>query len=295
MTTKPAYDSEFQHRAPGVDRGVDPVRTGFEAMLSKARREGVARQENLPFLLEPSSPAKAAVVLVHGFTASPWEMRKFGEALAKAGYLAVGVRLPGHGTTARDLSERRYEEWLEEVDATCRLLQGQGLMVFGAGMSTGSLLLLACAERQFVDGLVLMSPFLKLRHRLAPAVGILRFVMRYQRRTLPADQAHFYYAQRPLNGVYQLYRLIRHVRSHLSQVTTPSLILSASGDQTIHAASAKDLFQQLGSFRKEYHLFGPEVPHVLTTDENPRWQEAFDLTLGFFRDLEGETDRPEAG
>ncbi len=295
MTTRAAYDTEVPQGAPGADLGADPVRSAFQEMLLKARRDGVARQENLPFLIEPASEPSAAVVLVHGFTASPWEMRRFGEALAQEGYLSLGVRLPGHGTTARDLSGRRYEEWLEEVNASCRLLQKQRLKVFGAGMSTGALLLLAAAERQAVDGLVLMSPFLKLRHRLAPAVGLLRFVMRYQHRILPANQAHYYYAQRPLNGVYQLYRLIRQVRSQLSRVTTPTLILTASADQTIHAASATDLFQQLGSRRKVHHLFGPEVPHVLTTDENPRWQETFELTLGFFRDLEREGRPPEAG
>ncbi|NIQ98443.1 MAG: hypothetical protein GWO11_08540, partial [Desulfuromonadales bacterium] len=66
--------------------------------IELARREGVVFDENLPFLIEPTKPNGAGIVLVHGFTASPWEMRRFGEELAGLGYRVLGSRLPGHGT-----------------------------------------------------------------------------------------------------------------------------------------------------------------------------------------------------
>ncbi len=244
--------------------------------------------ENQPFLFKPQQPPKAAVLLVHGFTATPWEMRLFGAAMAEAGYLAMGICLPGHGTTPADLAKRRYEEWLKEVSRSYRLLTEQHPRVYGVGMSTGSLLLLALAEQQPIAGLALLSPFLRLRHRLAPLVGLLRFFKRYQHREVPADQASHYYTKRPINGIYQIYRLIRRIRVGLSQITAPTLIFSAEGDQTVDAESAHDLFRQLGSRQKRLHQFGPEVSHVLTTRENPRWQETVDQTLRFFRELDQE-------
>jgi carboxylesterase len=137
-----------------------------------------------------------------------------------------------------------------------------------------------------MTGLALLSPFLRLRHRLAPLVGVLRYFKRFQQRTVPDVLTTHYYQARPLNGVYQIYRLIRKVRRGLDRIFAPTLIFSAKGDQTVDAASAHDLFRQLGSRHKRLHQFGPEVGHVLATDENPRWRETLEQMLIFFRELD---------
>jgi len=259
--------------------------------LERGRRDGVRREENLPFLLTPTTSARAGIVLVHGFTASPWEMRLFGSALAKAGYVCLGVRLPGHGTTAEDLAHRRYEEWLNAVERGYRLLATEGLDCYGVGMSTGALLLLTLAASQPLRGLVLFSPFDRLRHPLAPATALLRFVKRFQHRRVAAQLADFYYDRRPVNGIYQLYRLTRRVRREIGRVTAPVLVVGGEGDRTVEPEGAHALFKRLASRHKEYHCFGPEVPHILTTPENPRWQETLRLTLDFLQNLEQEAAR----
>ncbi|MDX9708836.1 MAG: alpha/beta fold hydrolase [Trichloromonas sp.] len=239
--------------------------------------------ENRPFLLEPRQPPKGAALLVHGFTASPWEMRPLGEALADAGFLVRCVLLPGHGTTVADLAGRRYEEWLAAVREGYGQLTETGLPVFGVGMSTGALLLLALAAREQFAGLALLSPFLRLRHRLAPLVGLLRHVKRHQRRRLPEQLTPYYYDRRPLNGIHQIRRLIRRIEPTLGRITVPVLVLTARGDRTVDAASAHHLYQRLGSPRKELHQFGVEIGHDLATRENPRWEETRKRILDFFR------------
>lgn len=273
-----------EKEARGDDTGTQS--TWLDGAVERARRAGVSRAENLPFLLEPQHPPQAGVLLVHGFTASPWEMRLFAEELAKAGFAALGVRLPGHGTSPEDLAGRRWEEWREAVEEGRRALLDRGLRTYGVGMSTGSLLLLALEGGTPMAGQVLLSPYLRLRHRLAPAAGLLRFVHPFQRRPMDAARSPFYYDRRPVSGVYQLGRLIGAVRSRLAEATTPTLLLGAAGDRTVHVDSAYDLFRRLGSRRKECHFFGPEVPHILATRENPRWREALDLTREFLADLE---------
>jgi len=248
------------------------------------------QEDNLPFLLHPPQPARAAVLLVHGFTATPWEMRALGAALADAGYLAMGIRLPGHGTSPADLAERRYEEWLQEVERGYLSLAQRHQRVYGVGMSTGALLLLALAERHSISGLALLSPFLRLRNRLAPLVRLLRHFKPYQQRNLTDEMAAHYYRERPLNGVYQISRLIRRVRGKLKGISVPTLIFSAQGDETVDPASAHVLFRELGSQHKRHHQFGPEVPHVLATRENPCWQEMLEQTLLFFRELDREKE-----
>lgn len=262
------------------------VSEALQTELAAARRDGVVSSANLPFLLTPQCPPRAGILLVHGFSASPREMRGFAERLAAAGYLALGVRLPGHGTTPADLRTRRYEEWLEAVADGERLLAQRTSRVYGVGLSTGAMLLLALAARRPLAGLVLLSPFLRLRHPLAPAAGLLRHLRPYQQRPIAEELAPYYYALRPLAGVHQLMRLVRRVRSELPGLEPPTLAISAEGDQTARVDSAIEMFRRLGSRHKEFHLFGPDVPHVLTTEENPRREETLELILRFLQGIE---------
>jgi carboxylesterase len=250
-----------------------------------ARLEGVTREENLPFLFD-AGRSTAGALLVHGFTATPREMRALGNELAAAGYRVLGVRLPGHGTTPEDLAGRRYEEWLAAVERGYLLLADSG-PVYGIGMSSGALLLLALAESRALAGLVLLSPYMRLRHRLAPAAALLRFILPYQEHSVAPELRPYYYGRRPVNGVYQLQRLIRRVRLTLPRITAPTLAVNALGDRTVCVSSAQKLFRRLGCRHREYHLYGPDVPHILTTDENPRRTATFRLVTDFLGDLEG--------
>lgn len=254
-------------------------------LLATAHRQGVSSAENLPFYHE--APGEAAVLLVHGFSATPWEMRALGEHLAKAGFTVLGVRLPGHGTTPEDLAGTSYRQWLQSVADGFALLKGQGKRIYGVGQSAGALLLLCLARHLPLAGLVLFSPFLRLRHPLAPMAGLLRYLHPFQHRQIEPHLAPYYYNRRPLVAVAQLMALLRQVRRSLPRVVTPVLLLSAAGDRTADPDSAIELFCQLRGYPRRLCLLGPEVPHVLTTTENPRQAEVFALTLDFLRHLEG--------
>lgn len=260
----------------------------FEQQLERARKDGVDREENLPFLLTPPGHCKAGVVLVHGFSASPWETRFFGEKLARDGFQVLGVRLPGHGTSPEDLAKRTSEHWLETVTEGCRLMAAKHLRVYGVGMSTGSLLLLAA--RQPLTGMILLSPFLKLQHPLSPAAGLIKHFMGFKHNSVEQELLPFYYSRRPVSGVHQLNLLAKRVNRCLPEIQTPTLVIASQGDKTVDVESGLKLFRGLGSPRKEYHRFGPEVPHVLTTRQNPRFKQTYRLCWDFIHELEREGD-----
>jgi len=245
------------------------------------RRNSKPHDDAAPFLLRPSTPRGAGVLLVHGFSATPQEMRLFGQALCDQGYTVLAILLPGHGTSPQDLATKRYEDWLEAVEEGYRELKQEETTIFGMGLSTGALLVLALAARVEIAGMVLLSPYLRLRHRLARSAWWLRHIKPYHHRPLPPEAALRYYESRPLNGVHQIHRLIRHLRPRLGKISTPALAINGSGDQTIRVESGQALFTFLGSRHKEYHLYGPEVPHVLCTEENPRWRSVLALSLQF--------------
>ena len=253
----------------------------LETLISRARQQGVRHDEQLPFLLTPDKPNGYGVLLVHGFTASPREMEPLAQILTQMGFITMGVRLPGHGTSPEDLAIRHQEEWQQAVEEGYQLLRQHTQQIFGVGLSTGSLLLVALAARQQLEGLILLSPFLRVKHRLAPAAGLLRFIKKYQSRPVEPELATIYYDRRPLHGVHQLNRLCRQVRRLAGQITVPALLVNGTGDETVCVDSSLKLFHLLPSPHKIFHLYGPEVGHALTAAENPRRQELYTLIRQF--------------
>ncbi len=235
---------------------------------------------NRPFWL-PVSGARTAALLIHGFTGSPWEMREPTRILNERGISCLEVRLPGHGTTPADLARCRYENWLATVIAGHKFLAREHTRVVAIGLSTGALLGLAAHAQTPFTRLILLSPYLSFRNRLAPFAGLVRFVIPYQSRPVAAEQAGIYYAKRPVAGIYQLNRLRRHVEPTLHQILAPTLVICADGDRTINPDSAVRLYQRVGSTEKKLYRFGADVPHVLTTADNPQLEKTLQLIADF--------------
>jgi alpha-beta hydrolase superfamily lysophospholipase len=72
---------------------------------------------NRSYLLEPDGPPKGAVVLLHGLTDSPYSLRHIARRYRELGFVAVGIRLPAHGTVPAALTDVEWEDW----DAATRL------------------------------------------------------------------------------------------------------------------------------------------------------------------------------
>lgn len=245
----------------------------IETLRTTGRQAGVVHPVNLPFLLEPPGEPKAAIILVHGLTATPREMLTLAEKLVAEGYCCYGVRLSGHGTTPEDLAVRRLEEWQQDVASGVDALRKIHQKVFGIGLSTGALLLLTEDSRRSLDAMALLSPFLKLRHRLAPFAGLLSRLIPFQERPLDSSVEPFYYRRRPLHAIGQVNRLRHQVKPLLGRVTTPTLVLLADDDPTIDSGSGIELFRRLGGEGKGLHVYRQTGVHVLSTPENPHFDD----------------------
>src|SRR5689334_9920176 len=99
------------------------------------------------------------VLLLHGWTGSPPEMRPMGEYLAAQGFVVHGPCLPGHGTQPEDLLPIRWSDWTAAAHAALDALAAECETVFVGGLSMGGLLTLhlgATAARPLA-GLIPMS------------------------------------------------------------------------------------------------------------------------------------------
>lgn len=130
---------------------------------------------NRSFVLEPVGPPKGAVVLLHGLTDSPYSVRHLAEQYRAAGWLALAIRLPGHGTVPAGLTRVTTDQWraatrLAAREAVRRVGPGRPLHL--VGYSNGAALALDYALSALAD------PALKAPARLvllSPEVGITAF------------------------------------------------------------------------------------------------------------------------
>ena len=65
-----------------------------------------------PFFFKGGSEG---VLLIHGYTGAPGEMRLLGEFLHSRGYTVLGVLLPGHCEPASVLAKKTFADWYDEV------------------------------------------------------------------------------------------------------------------------------------------------------------------------------------
>jgi alpha-beta hydrolase superfamily lysophospholipase len=125
---------------------------------------------NRSYLLEPAGPPAGAVVLLHGLTDTPYSLRHVAWLYRDRGWVAVGMRMPGHGTVPAGLTDVEWEDWaaatrLAVREAKRRLQPGQPLHL--VGFSNGGALAMQHAldalndpELARPDRLILISPMI---------------------------------------------------------------------------------------------------------------------------------------
>lgn len=74
--------------------------------------EHFAQDWNRSYELMPAGKPVGAVVLLHGLTDSPYSLRHIAEDYRQRGFVAVGIRLPGHGTVPGGLTNVDWEQWM---------------------------------------------------------------------------------------------------------------------------------------------------------------------------------------
>lgn len=220
--------------------------------------------ETAPFRLDPpgGAPPRAAVLLLHGFTGSPWEVRLLGESLAARGYHAFAPQLPGHGTSPEAMLYVTHVDWEREAERALAALKGFE-KVFVAGLSMGALLSLLLAARfpHRVRALALMAPAVRLRSRGAQVLRALQVLRRHPFDDLWVPkygsdlEDHEMRARVPLLERYPAARLrdvfalqALAVRA-VPQVGCPSLVLVAENDHVIDVRAACELPRRLKGAR----------------------------------------------
>lgn len=225
------------------------------------------------------------VLLIHGFTGNPAELRLLGEHLNAAGLTVLCVRLAGHGTTVSDMIRTTREDWFNSVLDGLSILNGLCEKISVVGHSMGGLLALRTAATVNPERLVVMSApiFIDegLRLRALPPRGECgTLVVHKPRRTLRdvPSGVNDVYRNMPLIGVHELVGLIDETKKILSRITAPILLMHGTADHTARLDSAQFIFDRVSSAEKEIILL-EGMGHLLPLQEGR--EEVFARTTKF--------------
>lgn len=127
---------------------------------------------NRSYVMMPSGTPVGAVVLLHGLTDSPYSLRHVARRYVQDGWVAVAIRLPGHGTVPAGLASVEWEQWMAATHLAvreARRLAPAPAPLHVVGFSNGG----ALAMKYALD--VLDDPKLASPERIvlfAPMIGI---------------------------------------------------------------------------------------------------------------------------
>jgi carboxylesterase len=256
----------------------------------------------------------AGVLLSHGITGSPTEMKPLVRRLAAAGFTVSCPALAGHCSTLRELKRTRWTDWYASLEAALLALQERCSTIFVSGLSMGALmaLKLAADHPDSVRGVATLSatffydgwnvPRFRQRYLLPIAMhSPLRFFYSWHepapygikderiRNIIAAVYAgdaaqlpeKYGYSEFPGVTIRETFRLIKAVKRDLGKITAPLLIVHATEDDMATLENARFLAARVGSADVRT-FFVDDTYHVLTLDR--RKHDIANRVTDFFLD-----------
>jgi esterase/lipase len=244
-------------------------------------REETAARSGEPFFLTPMgySVPKVGVLLIHGFTASPAEMRPLGEFLYDQGCFVYGVRLKGHGTSPCDLDLRSLHDWRRSLRRGYEVIKRSCEKLFVVGFSMGGCLGLMLGEEKGneIDGVVSISTPLRIRNkniifanlidqanRLVAALPYLDGIKRFKK--LDPENPGINYQNIPISALKEFKNVMEYTEKCLEEVYNPVLIIQGRNDPTVDPVSAELILKRVASAEKKLTWVEADN-HVIVTEK----------------------------
>lgn len=239
-----------------------------------------------------------AVLLIHGFTGSPSEMRLLGRYLAKEGYTVMGIRLAGHGSTPEDLERMRAGDWMNSVLDGYSFLAGMAKEVSVVGLSMGGLLaMLLSTVREVKCVASLAAPiFVSEAHSLHRLPSVERSVGRYLPRPhraipdIPAN-CNVAYRRMPMRSIHEMFSVLERMVGALPRVKAPILVMQSLKDHTVQPRSGQYIFDEVSSeYKKLVWLENSGHRVTIGADREEVFQKTAEFLQDPFRRQEGAAD-----
>jgi carboxylesterase len=243
---------------------------------------------------------RTTIILIHGLTGTPNEMRYLAFYFNKLGYTAICPRLANHGEPLNVLKRTTWEELYTPLRILFLKLLETGDRVFVAGLSMSALFVLLLAEQfgtklaggiclaptLFFDGwnvpwynrLLPLASYTPLKYSFyfkeGPPYGIKNekiraMVHRYYSKARLEDTegvSKYGYPFFPVSLFYQLHRLAGKVTPLLDRIKAPMLLIHPQEDDTASVKNSQLIYDRISSTAKKLVILTNSY-HVITADQ----------------------------
>ncbi len=247
-----------------------------------------------------------SVLLIHGLTGSPFEMKHLARKLNKAGFTVKGPCLEGHCTTLKDLCRTTWRDWYRSVRDSFAEMKKSSDSVSVAGLCMGALLSLhlsyefgsdvaavsLISTTLFYDGwslpwykfLLPISyhfPFKYIySYSETEPYGIKNKALRERIVNMMKNNS-IAYTKTPAASIHELFKLINQVKRELPAITTPALILHSREDDLTSLKNPGYVQEKIGSkFVRKIIL--DDSYHMMTIDNQK--DRVAEETIRFFQE-----------
>ena len=246
----------------------------------------IVRKSPDPFYLKGTK--EIGILLIHGFTGSPSEMRLLGDFLNQKQYTAYAPLLAGHGISPEEMARTNKEDWWKSVvEAYHWLTEEKGYKhVIAIGLSMGGILALKLAAEKDLAAVVPLAAPVYVKDKRIGLARWAKYFKAYQLKKQNDQEIEAYlasYDRTPLVCVESLHRLMKEVRGAFPKIKIPALVMQGKRDETVLPESAQYIYDHIGSKNKKI-MWYEKTKHIMTVDQEK--DQIFEDILAFLEMIE---------
>lgn len=219
----------------------------------------------------------AQILLLHGYTGSPYDLRPLSDDLNARGFHVVVPLLAGHGTKAEKVHGVQVDDWINEAIAAYEKFDQSRPIVMG-GLSMGALLAMMLSQKsRQASALLLFSPSLELNLSAVMTIALANLGLIDKRTSFKklsggsdildpiAKKKSPSYKEMPISGLLELEKLRLMVKQHVTEIGCPIFVAFGGMDSAIDVDGSHRWVLERSAgpiFSKIY----PNSKHIVTLD-----------------------------
>lgn len=214
------------------------------------------------------SGGNKAVLLLHGFTGNPGDVRKLGRYLQQHGYTCHAPLFKGHGVEPENLLQTGPEDWWQNVIEGYRFLEAEGYKdIAVAGVSLGGVFSLKVGEELPVKAVVSMCAPMKEKSIDDLYMRVKNYAEGYMKiegkndEQIEAELKKL--EQTPMPTLKSLQQLILETSKKIDTITSPIFVLQGLLDQDLYKESAEIIYKKVSTEKKQIKWY-EQSGHIIT-------------------------------
>jgi len=251
--TLSAWDlARTRRQHPDTSRGhVMTLRT-HQRLVASFERERAIPDPDRSFLRVKEN-ARGSVLLIHGVSTGPGDLRELANYLFDNDYNVYVLRLPDYGRRGHTISEVNWQSALHQARQCFQLLNRGGGKVPVVGMGFGATLALHLARAENVSSLVLLSP------------AIIPKATPLQRLLVHLKLHHLKFIHRYIGWNADLMEGMEQARSHVSKLRVPIYAAQCEDDDRASPVSLRFLQRKSHHKASRFRVF-PTGGHIILAE-----------------------------